>query len=337
MASSEEKSFSVGQFNPDDAMGIVQLFQAVYGNDYPIRVYYDPAALIVANAEGRIHSIVARNPSGKVIGMTNLFLSKNNKSLYEWGAGLVHMEYRNAGVNAHLADFLHNTFVPQYPAIEGLYGEAVCNHVHLQKMVTIHGYVEVAIELALMPKDAFSREHSADGRVATLTGFRCYRPKLHRIFPPPAYETMLRRIYGRLDDKRDMAVAKGTFPAGQSTIAELSIFDSAQVARITVSASGDDFTERLSDLEDKARVQKAVVFQVFLNLMEPWIGEAVDILRSRGYFFGGAMPRWFDGDGLLMQKLDCSPDFEGIALLQEFSKELLTFIRKDWERATGLP
>jgi hypothetical protein len=33
-----------------------------------------------------------------------------------------------------------------------------------------------------------------------------------------------------------------------------------------------------------------------------------------------------------MQKIDCPPDFEQIALLSNFSKELLAFIRADFER-----
>jgi hypothetical protein len=65
----------------------------------------------------------------------------------------------------------------------------------------------------------------------------------------------------------------------------------------------------------------------------PWVGEAVAILRDIGYFFGGALPRWFDSDGLLMQKLICSPDFEGIVLVSEFAKQLLEFIKEDCRRA----
>lgn len=51
-----------------------------------------------------------------------------------------------------------------------------------------------------------------------------------------------------------------------------------------------------------------------------------------GYFFGGALPRWFDGDGFLMQKLLCSPYFESIQLFSNFSKELLEVVKKDWKR-----
>ncbi len=51
-----------------------------------------------------------------------------------------------------------------------------------------------------------------------------------------------------------------------------------------------------------------------------------------GYFFGGALPRWFDGDGLLMQKLECPPDFESIVLETDAARRILSFIQTDRNR-----
>ena len=56
-------------------------------------------------------------------------------------------------------------------------------------------------------------------------------------------------------------------------------------------------------------------------------------MREGGYFFGGALPRWFDNDGFLMQKLLCPPNFEGIVLVSDFANELLNVIKADWQRA----
>lgn len=314
-------------------MGIVQLFQAVYGENYPIRIFYDAAALTAANAEGLNHSIVARNPSGKVIGITNIFPSMNNKSIYEWGAGLVLKEYRNSGVNMRLSRFLHDTFIPRHPEIEGLLGEPVCNHVHLQKMVDILGYVEMAIELALMPGDADREERSTEGRVATLTAFRCYRPKPHRIFLPAVYEEELQWCYARLDDKRDIRLSEQQAPAGVASSIEMTVFDFAQVARISVREVGADFQACLDGLEEEARMKNVVVFQAALNLACPWVEEAVEELRRRGYFFGGTLPRWLDTDAFLMQKLICPPNFDSIILFSDPAKRLLEIIHRDWKRA----
>jgi len=329
----EQEPFTVGSFHPEDAEGIVRLFRAVYGEGYPISLFYDPAAVTEANREGRCYSIVARTDAGEIIGATHLYRSAPGKTLYEWGAGLVLKECRSWGINNCLGDFLCNKFVPRNPHIETLFGEAVCNHPHLQKAIARLNFVETAIEVALMPAEAYTQEKSAQGRVATLNGFRCYKPKPHRIFLPLAYERELRGIYDRLDDTRDMVVSEGKIPGVTPTRAALTVFDFARVARIAVPEIGGDFGDRLSALEGEALTKNTVVFQVWLNLTEPWVGAAVDVLRGRGYFFGGPLPRWFDGDGLLMQKLLCPPDFEGIVLASDFAKQLLEFIQEDRRRA----
>jgi hypothetical protein len=192
--------------------------------------------------------------------------------------------------------------------------------------------VETVIEVALMPAEAYKREKSAPGRVATLDVFRVFVPKPHRIFIPQAYDAILRRIYERLDDRREIAMACENLPSGKSTQIQLSLFDYAQVARLAVSTAGADFASRFAQREEQARSQNTLVFQAWLNLAEPCVGRAVDILRNRGYFFGGALPRWFDTDGLLMQKLLCPPDFDSIVLYSDEAKQLLNIIQWDWKR-----
>ncbi len=154
----EQKLFTVGSFRPEDADGIVQLFRAVYGEGYPIRLFYDPVEIIAANEEGRYYSICARTAYGEVIGVTHLYHSAPCKSLYETGVGLVRKEYRNSGANKRLLGFLYNEFVPQNPHIEELFGEAVCNHPYMQKVIENFNFVETAIEVALMPAEAYTQE-----------------------------------------------------------------------------------------------------------------------------------------------------------------------------------
>jgi hypothetical protein len=95
---------------------------------------------------------------------------------------------------------------------------------------------------------------------------------------------------------------------------------------------GHDLADYLANLENQALGQNVVVIQIWLKLSYPWSGAAVDILRSKGYFFGGVLPRWFDEDGLLMQKLVCEPDFDGIQLYSDEAKEILSIVKADWTR-----
>ena len=48
----EQEPFQVDEFRPEDTEGLVSLFRDVYGEGYPIRLFYDPEAIIAANRDG---------------------------------------------------------------------------------------------------------------------------------------------------------------------------------------------------------------------------------------------------------------------------------------------
>ena len=326
-------SFEVKYFRPEDADGIVRLFKAVYGNGYPIRLFYDAQALTKANAEGEYLSVILRNAAGEVVGVENLFRSAPYTGLYEVGAGLVLQKYRQLGLNNRLMSFVYEEWVPKQKGIEELLGEPVCNHTHMQKAVVTFDHVEMALEAALMPAEAYDKERSASGRVAALLVFRSYVPKPHTVFMPRSYEKELRHLYSRLDDRRELRISADPLPEGVTSEANMTVFAFARVARIAVHQSGADFAELIRKLETEAVSQKAVVIQVWVKLTDPWVGSAVEVLRNRGYFFGGPLPRWFDGDGFLMQKILCDPDFEGIRLHSDHARGILEIVKHDWSRA----
>jgi hypothetical protein len=325
----------IGEFRPEDAEGIAHLFRAVYGEGYPIKVFYDPKALIEANETGRYHSIVARAPDGTVVGAQHLFRSAPYERVYEAGAGLVLKDYRKLGLNARMLHFAFQEWVPKQPTIEEVFGEPVCNHVTMQKSVESFGYVEMGLEVALMPAEAYDAERSAAGRVAALVAFRTYRPKPHKVFLPPCYEELLRFLYASLDDQREFETAEADLANGQASRAQMTVFDFARVARIAVHEPGNDFASRVTGLETQAVNQGVVVLQIWISLGSMFAGAAADILRRQGYFFGGLLPRWFDCDGLLMQKLLCTPNFETIQLHSSRAHQIFDIVKQDWEEASS--
>jgi len=329
---SSEEAFEVGFFRPEDAEGIVALFHSVYGEHYPIRMFYDPASIIAANEEGRYYSIVARSSTGEIVGTTHLFRSSPCPALYENGVGLVRKGYRNAGVFREMSRFLFEDFIPAQTNIETTWGQAICNHPYSQQSGKNMGHICTALEVAVMPAKTYGKEQNCGARVATLDGFRCICPKPHRIFLPVQYARELNWIYSRLDDLRDRALSEGRAPTGLVSRVETHIYDAANAARIMFSEIGGDFARRLVDEEKSAEDQGVLVFQVYVNLASPWVGEAIAELQRRGYFFGGVFPRWFDKDGLMMQRILGPTDLDFIVLIHDDAKQLLEIIRKDWER-----
>ncbi len=322
----------IGFFRPGDAEGIVSLFKAVYGDGYPIRLFYDPVALTKANTDGEYYSIVGRILSGEVIGVMNLFRSAPYRGLYEIGAGLVLKEYRRLGISRKLMSFVFKEWLQGMQNIEETFGEPVCNHLQMQKTVAELAHVETALEVALMPAEAYDKEKSASGRVATLLAFKCYKSLPHAVFLPQVYEKELKFLYAALDDKRTLFMSDTDLPDGQTSKGEVTFFDFPRVARVAMLNVGYDFETYLENLEEEGAQRNLAVIQVWIKLGSRCSGAAVEVLREKGYFFGGLLPRWFDHDGLLMQKLFVEPDFEAIQLYSDRAKEILNMVKQDFHR-----
>jgi len=329
---SKDVTFTVDRFRPEDAQGVVRLFEAVYGNDYPVKMYYDPDSLKRANRTGECHSVVARTSDGLIVGVHNLMKSGHIDALYEWGAGLVLAEYRSLGITESIANHMMNEVVPGL-GIEEVFGEPPCAHVIMQRLCARIGFIETALELCLMPANLYDRKKPASARMSTLLGFRCFKPKPHIVFLPRVYEDELRYLYSALDDERTLVPATEVRPEAVPSELRMQTFDFAQVARITICHAGEDLAYRLAELEQDALSRNVLVMQAWLKLDTPTVTAAVDILRSRGYFIGGVLPRWFDTDGLLMQQLRCRPDLQSLALYTDRARSILQLVARDWERA----
>jgi hypothetical protein len=331
---SKAGDYTVRGFEPSDATGIRDLFKAVYGAGYPISVFYDPDGLTEANNKGEYYSIVASNVDGRIVGIQHLFRSAPYKRLYEAGAGAVLKEFRGSGINTEMLAYVFEEYAPTKPDIDAVFGEPVCNHVIMQKAVTRFRYVETALETALMPAEAYVKEHSAPGRVAALLAFRSYKPRPHTVFLPQIYEEQLRFLYSGINESRELRTASGE-PQGPPTEWSSQVFDFAKVMRVTVNHAGPDFADVVTDLESVASGKGVVVIQVWLKLTEPWVSAVVDRLRAGSYFFGGLLPRWFDDDGLLMQKVVGDPYFDSIRLHSDRSHKILEIVRNDYKLTGG--
>ena len=120
-------------------------------------------------------------------------------------------------------------------------------------------------------------------------------------------------------------------PAKTKTRLDTEVFNFAQVARIAVTKAGDDLDVILNAAEERLKNAGIKVFQVWLKLAEESVGDAVDRLREAGYFFGGILPRWFDSDGLLLQKISGRPNWEKIQLYYDNDRKLLEMVHTDWQ------
>jgi len=236
----EQEPLKFDVFHPDDAEGIGELFRSVYGEGYPVKLVYDPVALINAFERKENIPLVARTRDGKIVAHEALYRSTPNPQVYEAGQGLVMAPLRSSGISRKMNEYVCEVAVPGFK-MEAIFGEAGCNHIYMQKSWSRFQTVETAIEGDLMPQEAYAAEGSATGRVATLLMFRNYRKREQTIYVPDVYAEQLRFIYAGFPDEVDnLQIGNNILPLEPSRI-ETQIFDFARVARLTVIESGIDF------------------------------------------------------------------------------------------------
>ncbi len=326
-----KRDYDIDLFRPGDAAGVARLFTEVYGDGYPVKVVYNPEQLVAGFERREYIPVVARTPDGRILGYTSLYRSAPYEGLYEVGHTLVLPDYRKTPVAGLIIRHTLRT-APKIPGVGALFCEAVCNHTHIQRAGVMFKCVETAIEIDLMPSEAYEKEQSASGRVATIDIFKTILHKPHTVYIPGVYEDYCRYVYGGLDDSRTIHVSADGFPSGGSTEITTLFFDFAQLARVTVSEAGTDFGAIFDAEEKRIADRHCTIVQVWFKSSWPWIGAVVDILRARGFFLGGILPGWFGEDGFFMQKVLGRPNWEGINLYTDRAKEILRFTRDDQER-----
>jgi len=326
------REFEVRRIEPEDAWGVARCFYVAYGEHYPFDTYYIPDKLIDENRKGNIISVVARTGSGDIVGCCALYRSSAYFSgVYEIGQAIVVPEYRFTFAALCMQEFLME-LLDSLQEIHAIFGEAVCNHVITQKMMTFAGFEETGLELGLMPPEAFTDLVFPFDRVSTVLGFRTVKDRSHDIFVPKNYVRELEFTMSGIDISRTLKESRKRPPRGVLTGFVPLFIDYAHVVRSNVYRIGEDFPEVQDGLEREAQSRQAQVTQIFVNLGDPCSDWAVSLLRKGGYFFGGFLPRWFDTDGLLMQRLAVLPHPQGIKLSSSRARKILEIIRHDIER-----
>jgi hypothetical protein len=221
--------------------------------------------------------------------------------------------------------------------LEAVFGDPVCIHVYSQKICHALGWITHALEVDLMPANLYDKAADGDSRVSATMDFITLTPKPHQVYLPAVYADTLRLLYRGLDDARQLALSEQAAPPGLATHIQSTVYQFSQLARLAVWQAGADLSQALAREEEAATRQGVRVIQVWLQLSCPWVGQAVDLLRRRGYFLGGLLPRWFDGDGLLLQRLVHPPHWASVMLHYDRAKTLLSLVRDDWRLVGGGP
>lgn len=330
-----KESFSAQRLTKETAGLVGELFQLVYGAEYPAAYVYDPNKLWLENELGNTYSVLAFNGDHKAIGHLAIFRSAPNPKVYEMGQLLVLPQYRGCGIGDDLTQYVSEVLVKEV-GVDNVFCESVSIHTLSQNKVAKRGYVDTALEVDLMPAEAYVKEKSSSGRVACILQFQEQYATSQSVYIPSCYFSELNFLYEGLADRQSQE-APPFITEEIETIGQEKIYDFAGVAKSTIETIGSDFSSYVLGLEKLAQNKRIQAMQVYLPLTDAAVGGAVDILREHGFFLGGILPGWFGGDGLMMQKLwTDSPNFADIHLYTDKARKILDLIQEDWDRSKGV-
>ena len=315
-----------------EAPAVVDLYRAVYGDHFPIKEMYDPEFIVKQQEEGLMYRVVAVDASEKVLAHHAMYrLAETYRGLYEAGQGMVDPEYRGKGFSNVLQEYIGKQLAMAV-GVEEFWGESVTNHVKMQKAALFVGVKESGIELEVMPAASYIAEKSAAGRVGAVVCFMTIKEKPHTVYLPAPYAELLQRIYE--NGKRDRTFAEGAqaLPEGVRSRHVDTFIAPAGVLRVSLFEAGKDMAEAMAGLVKKYTAEGAVVLQVLLPLDKPWSGAATEVLNRQGFFFSALIPRWFDADALMMQKLVHPTNYDDMKIHSDFAREMLRFIMGDRAR-----
>lgn len=310
--------YEVGRFLPEDAQGVASLFYRVYGEAYPIDLYYIPDRIREACARGDLFPAVARLKSGEVVGFEALYRSSSAfPGLLEYGLGMVHPAYRGSFVLFHLSSMIMD-ILRDMAHVEAVFGEAVCDTVIMQHSVSLLGFRETGIELGLMPPKA-----SAKDRTSCLIVSLNIRDHRRRLYHPACWTEKIEWLVAQGGLDRELSAVMDWTPA-EGTRIDAQAFPAAGVMRTNVFCLGPGWEAEFLELENRATASGCVLRQFFLNSGDSSVMGLVLFLLGKGYAFGGLVPRWFDDDALLIQKLSYPIDVDGIALYSDEARRILS-------------
>jgi len=105
----------------------------------------------------------------------------------------------------------------------------------------------------------------------------------------------------------------------------------AGLLRLRVRRCGADFTRLIDEFSTEAPDR---ILQVQLDLADPAVPWATELLRQRGFFLGAYLPLWYGTDALILQRLPWKPEPAAVVLIPGAARRVLKQLLAD---KAGLP
>ena len=320
--------YIIRRFCSDDAPGVSQLVEGVYGDSYYPRDLYSPEHIVQMNVAEKLVSVVALDSARQVIGHYALE-RPDLGAVAEASDAIVAMGYRHHHLFEEMRPLLREE--GKRLGLTGLVSYTVTNHPFTQKAEDHFGSHPCGIALGLWPRSFHNMPVPLTQRMSFVVYFDYVSPASHVVHVAAPHREMITRIYQQYGIAYELCEVASKVETGDVVLEhDLEV----QTGTIRVCRSGADTAASLRQAcENLCDGCGAKAITLELPLSQPETAEVCRAAEEAGFFFSGLGPAFAaDGDALLMQFLAEDLDLSLIEIENPFAKELLAYVGRERER-----
>jgi anti-sigma regulatory factor (Ser/Thr protein kinase) len=143
------------------------------------------------------------------------------------------------------------------------------------------------------------------------------------VYPPKEHEGIIREIYDRMQLVRTFEHVEEPKIEEESVINVFDAPEELNISFVTVLSYGKDYTEKLSEIVNSAKLKKKDALFLFAPLAEETSPTIYSESKNTGFSFAGIMPHIHNGkDRILMQWINTSVDINAVRIYGDFGKKL---------------
>jgi len=324
----------IRRLEPEDAPALVRCVRRCYGGTYLHRDFYDPEAIRSLLQRGLLHSGIALDETGEVVAHLGMLLERVGDRTADMVLGIVDPQYRGQQLILRTGAVVAPEF--ERLGLIGVYQYATTAHEVSQKLTLATRSVETGMLLGFLPEATTSMQTSSAPPSWRLPAIMLYLPlataPARTAHVPQRYREVVSDIHARVGLERRLVDGCADLPRRPARLRSMLDTPRARV-RIAVAAVGAGLVPEVARRLRDPATRSMQIAQLDLPLSDPGTPAAVEALRELGFFFGGVLPEFCEGDVLRLQSVPSQQvDSTAIALVSQVGKRLLDFVLADREQ-----
>jgi anti-sigma regulatory factor (Ser/Thr protein kinase) len=326
-----EKDITIRLMRPAESLNLARIAYRCYGYTYFTDQIYFPDKVREMIESGLMVSVVALNPANEIIGHASVVKETPGSLVGEAGQAIVDPRFRGGGIFKKIDAYLRNHC--KNMGMLGAFGEAVTQHTYSQLVGISGDAFETGILLGDVPATMYfkniQKAEIPRRRPDVFFYIRFNEGPMRDVYLPPHHAGILRSIYKHAGLHRNFLSAAEMPELPERSQVDVTVLADASQAMLVVKEYGKDLEDLVKFRLKELCLRRIESIYIDLPLSHPAVQRVCASMELLGFFFGGILPEFENGDILCLQFYNnVELELKDVHLAFDFSKELFQYVLK---------